>query len=605
MCQGFNRLTYFLPGFRWWMPSLAAGAALVGLFAYCVSSPAAVDTLDELSHSRRLITTVLHLPFFMILLFLAAGFVERLGFYWRGREPDLAGQLPAIYPTVCVQLPMFNEHAVAQRVIEAACAMNWPIDRLTVQVLDDSTDEDTQALVDDVCARVRAATGVNCYVRRRVDRQGYKAGALDAGRRETDAEFLAIFDSDFLPPRDYLLRTVPHFYQANGEPEPELALVQAQWGHLNHDESFLTLAQSLWVDDHHTLQMSWRSAVWRFVNFTGTAGIWRASAIESVGGWSSASLVEDCELSFRHLFASYRTKFVKEIVAPAELPATYTAYKAQQKRWTQGWVQLQKLHLATLLFRFRCSWPRRIHLVYHMCNSWQWPLWTIWIMTLPVLIYTGHWFGSVHGVVGPLLYLLPPSLWAVLAATVASLETKHSYASGMTPAVVLRRIGRIVPYLVINTGMLPHQFSSFAEGLFGPLHSEFERTPKAASVTTSSHRKPPGEQAGAAVGLAQADTSNGPSPTARKPYSVKIRWPYVLAEAFLVAYQLAWMVLFASSGLVLCAIGAGYIAACVAYLGFFYGDHEGKVCFIIDGSRMKLRRQRMLSELPAASRSVS
>ena len=136
--------------------------------------------------------------------------------------------------------------------------------------------------------------------------------------------------------------------------------MQAQWGHLNHDESALTRAQSLWVDDHHTLQMSWRSAMWQFVNFTGTAGVWRASAIEAAGGWRAASLVEDCELSFRHLFAGYRTKFVKEIVAPAELPATYTAYKAQQKRWTQGWVQLQRLHLRTLLFRFRCSPLRRL-----------------------------------------------------------------------------------------------------------------------------------------------------------------------------------------------------------------------------------------------------
>ena len=167
---------------------------------------------------------------------------------------------------------------------------------------------------------MRESTGVDCRVLRRADRQGYKAGALEAGRRQTDAEFLVIFDADFLPPADYLERAIPHFYRADGEPDAGLALVQTQWGHLNADESPLTRAQSLWVDDHHTLQMSWRSAVWQFVNFTGTAGVWRASAIEAAGGWRAASLVEDCELSFRHLFAGYRTKFVKEIVAPAELP---------------------------------------------------------------------------------------------------------------------------------------------------------------------------------------------------------------------------------------------------------------------------------------------
>jgi cellulose synthase/poly-beta-1,6-N-acetylglucosamine synthase-like glycosyltransferase len=386
------------------MPGFSAFAVWVGLLICAATSEAGAGWFEVRSVGWWVFTSVLHLPFFVILIFLVGGLVERLGFYWRGREPEPAGRLPSEYPTVCVQLPMFNEHAVARRLIEAASEMTWPADRFSVQVLDDSTDEDTRALVDDICARVRASTGVNCYVLRRVDRRGYKAGALEEGRKETDAEFLAIFDSDFVPPKDFLLRTIPHFYGADREPDGGLALVQAQWGHLNHDESPLTRAQSLWVDDHHTLQMSWRSAKWRFVNFTGTAGVWRASAVEAVGGWRAASLVEDCELSFRHLFAGFRTKFVKEIVAPAELPATYTAYKAQQKRWTQGWVQLQKLHLAMLLFRFPCSWLRRIHLVYHMCISWQWRAWAIWIATLPFLIYTNHWFGAFGIAVGACLY---------------------------------------------------------------------------------------------------------------------------------------------------------------------------------------------------------
>ena len=418
------------------------------------------------------VTIALHLPFLVIVLFLVGGLVERFGFFWRGRAPEPPGRLPAEYPTVCVQLPMFNEHAVAQRLIEAASRMTWPADRFSVQVLDDSTDEDTRALVEAVCARVRASTGVDCSVRHRADRRGYKAGALEEGRRVTDAEFLVIFDADFLPPEDFLLRTIPHFYLPTATPDRGLALVQAQWGHLNHDESPLTLAQSLWVDDHHTLQMSWRSAAWRFVNFTGTAGVWRASAIESVGGWRAASLVEDCELSFRHLFAGYRTKFVKEIVVPAELPATYTAYKAQQQRWTQGWVQLQRMHLATLLFRFRCSWLRRLHLVYHMCISWQWPVWALWITTLPFLIHTGHWFGASGLGVGLALYVLPTVLWAVTATVLASLETKHTYDDQLTHATFRTRIARIVPYLVINTGMLPHQLSVLRRG---PLRSAAQR----------------------------------------------------------------------------------------------------------------------------------
>jgi cellulose synthase/poly-beta-1,6-N-acetylglucosamine synthase-like glycosyltransferase len=548
----------------WWLPSLALFAISAGLLAYSATS----DTggwFEVGTAGWWALTSALHLPHLVSLFFLVGGLLERAGFYWRGRAPESPGRLPAEHPTVCVQLPMFNEHAVAQRIIEATSRMDWPADRFSVQVLDDSTDEHTRALVEDVCARVRASTGVDCRVRHRIDRKGYKAGALEEGRRHTDAEFLVIFDADFVPPRDYLVRTIPHFYLPDGAPDAGLALVQTQWGHLNHDESRLTRAQSLWVDDHHTLQMSWRSAMWRFVNFTGTAGVWRASAIEAAGGWRAASLVEDCELSFRHLFAGYRTKFVKEIVVPAELPATYTAYKAQQRRWTQGWVQLQRLHLGTLLFRYRCSWIRRLHLVYHMCISWQWPAWGLWITTLPFMIYTGHWFGSLGLAVGLALYVLPTALWALATAVVASLETKHTYRAGITAASFRERFGRIFPYLVITTGMLPHQLSSFAEGLFGPMHSEFERTPKA--------------------GTAAAPV---PARTRKRLHAVKVHWPYVLAEAFFVLYQLGWAVVFAVNGFVLCTIGAVYVALCVVYLCFFYGDHAGKVCFAFDRRRLRI-----------------
>jgi cellulose synthase/poly-beta-1,6-N-acetylglucosamine synthase-like glycosyltransferase len=398
-------------------------------------------------------------------------------------------------------------------------------------------------------------------VLRRSDRRGYKAGALEAGRRETDAEFLVIFDADFVPPADYLQRALPHFYHPDGEPDAGLALVQTQWGHLNPDESALTRAQSLWVDDHHTLQMSWRSAVWQFVNFTGTAGVWRASAIDAAGGWRAASLVEDCELSFRHLFAGYRTKFVKEIVAPAELPATFTAYKAQQKRWTQGWVQLQRLHLRTLLSRFPSSPLRRLAFAYHMCISWQWPVWALWVSMLPLLIFTDLWFGALGAGPGVALYLVPTVLWLLVATIVASLETKHTYPERLSAATFGRRFARILPYVVINTGMLPHQFSAFTEGLFGRLNSEFERTPKAASVTGS------------------------PRPRAKRRYAVKIHWPYVSAEAFFVAYQLAWTALFLAEGLLLPALGATYLSACVASLAYFYGDHAGRVLFVINRAK--------------------
>ena len=180
--------------------------------------------------------------------------------------------------------------------------MTWPADRFSVQVLDDSTDADTRALVADVCAAVRASTGVDCWVRHRADRRGYKAGALEDGRRATNANSSS-FRLRLLPPKDFrctasrtsILRTASCHRRA---------LVQTQWGHRHHDESPLTLAESLWVDDHDTLQMSWRSAKWKFVDFTGTAGVWRASAIESVGGWRERASSRTAKFSFRHLARS-------------------------------------------------------------------------------------------------------------------------------------------------------------------------------------------------------------------------------------------------------------------------------------------------------------
>jgi cellulose synthase/poly-beta-1,6-N-acetylglucosamine synthase-like glycosyltransferase len=561
----------WLPSYRWWMPVIIAMTIFAGFSLYATRSIAGEAWFEVGSPGWLALTTVLHVPFFGILFFLIIGIGERLGFYWKGRASEQPGRLPAVYPTVCVQLPMFNEHAVARRVIEAAANMRWPADRFTIQVLDDSTDQDTRRLVEQVSAEARAR-GRDCRVLHRADRRGYKAGALEVGRQRTEAEFLVIFDADFVPPADFLLRAIPHFYQPDGQPDTGLALVQAQWGHLNHDESELTLAQSLWVDDHHTLQMAWRSAALKFVNFTGTAGVWRASAIEAAGGWRAASLVEDGELSFRVLFAGYRTKFVKEIVVPAELPATYTAYKAQQKRWTQGWVQVQRLHLRTLLFGYPASALRRLQLFYLMCISWQWPLWAIWMLVLPFAILTDFWLGALSPAWGVAAYLLPSAVWMTLSAAITALETKYTYTEPLSMKSFIDRFGRAFLLAVLGTGMLAHQFNAFVEGLFGPLHGEFERTPKAASVTRR------------AMPLALPVT--GRASASKKIDQVKVPWPYVLCELFFVTYQLTWATIFAVAGLFWNALAATFVAGCVIYLVFFYGDHAGKVCFIIDRDKL-------------------
>lgn len=526
----------------------------IGLIALCwtvLFYLTATNNTDpqSLSPLWLLAAAMLHVPYLLILVLLAFGSIERIGYFWRGRSSNAPGSMPAVPPTVCVQLPMFNEHAVARRIIEAAAALDWPTHRLSVQVLDDSTDPATRDMVRAICAEVEARTGVFCQWLHRADRAGYKAGALEAGRRVTDAEFIVIFDADFVPPPHYLCRMVPHFFNGAGVPLRDLAVVQAQWGHLNDDESLLTGAQALWVDDHHSLQMAWRSAALGFVNFTGTAGIWRAQAIEDAGGWRSASLVEDCELSFRALFAGYRTKFVKDVVVPAELPQTFAAYRSQQKRWTQGWAQLQRLHLAALL-RFPMPLRRKAFLTYMMCISWQWPLWAAWIALFPFLIANGLSLSALGVEVALAVYLLPPLAFAVFAAWVATVETKVSYAAavGMPRQGAVRRFARVLPYLVINAGMLPHHLCAFVEGLLGPMHAEFERTPKTASVTAA----PP-----------VAERPDGNPTVISLKRRVK-RPAYAAVEvAFLVA-QLAWIALFLHAGLLFSALGGMWLAGCIA-----------------------------------------
>ena len=396
------------------------------------------------------LAAVANATYAILVVFVLLGLVERLGYLvlrchrsaWQEEEEDglLVGRLPHDVPTLCTQLPMYNEAAVAVRSIDAACALDWPRDRYEVQVLDDSSDAALRAVIDATAAEWRAR-GVSCHVLRRPNRRGYKAGALEMGRRQTAAEYLALLDADFVPPVDFLRRVVPRFYTRQREARPELALVQAQWAHLNMNDSLLTLAQSLWIDDHHVSQMGWRSQVWGFVNFTGTAGVWRASAIETAGGWRAASLVEDCELSFRVLFCGYRTQFAR-VDVPAELPTSVTAYKAQQKRWTLGWAQLIRLHLGTLLLRHNCSCAKRLHLLYHMLLSIQWPLWLLWQVSaghadpprsLPPAHPPSHPFA--HPSYHPLSHLpaLPPTLLSPPSPALVRLPCTPPQASIASP----------------------------------------------------------------------------------------------------------------------------------------------------------------------------
>src|SRR5687768_1975894 len=236
-----------------------------------------------------------------------------------------------VLPRVTIQLPIFNEMYVADRLIGAVCEMDYPTDLLEIQVLDDSTDE-TQGIAE-LAVRRHAARGVDIRYLHRVDRRGYKAGALEAGLREATGEFIAIFDADFIPSKDFLQRTLPHFADAG------IGMVQARWGHINQDYSLLTKIQSILLDAHFVLEHGGRNRAGCFFNFNGTAGLWRREAIDNAGGWQHDTLTEDLDLSYRAQLKGWRFIFLPNVVSPAEVPVEMNSFKPQQHRWAKGSIQ--------------------------------------------------------------------------------------------------------------------------------------------------------------------------------------------------------------------------------------------------------------------------
>jgi cellulose synthase/poly-beta-1,6-N-acetylglucosamine synthase-like glycosyltransferase len=234
-------------------------------------------------------------------------------------------------PRVTVQLPMYNEQYVAARIIERACALDYPRDRLQIQVLDDSTDE-TQQIAQQTVARMRAA-GHDVVYLHRTNRVGYKAGALEEGTRQASGEFIAIFDADFLPPPSILRDTIDYFT------DERVGMVQARWDHINRGQSILTEAQAIFLDGHFVVEHTARNRTGRFMSFNGTAGVWRKAAIADAGGWQHDTLTEDLDLSYRAQLHRWKFVFLPHITAPAELPPEMNAFKAQQHRWTKGGAQ--------------------------------------------------------------------------------------------------------------------------------------------------------------------------------------------------------------------------------------------------------------------------
>ncbi len=324
------------------------------------------------------------------------------------RRPAPPPAEPAEWPAVTVQLPLHNEIYVVERVVEAACRLDYPRERLEVQVLDDSTDE-TSALAEAAAARWRDR-GVRVRVVHRSHRSGYKAGALEAGLRQASGELLAVFDADFVAPPDFLRRVVPHFG------DPRVGMVQARWGHLNRDFSLLTVAQSVFLDGHFLVEHGARSGSGLFFNFNGTAGVWRRRCVEEAGGWHHDTLTEDLDLSYRAQLRGWRFVYLPEVVALAELPTDMNAFKSQQRRWAKGSVQTARKILPRL-WRSPLPWRVKLEAGCHLTSNVVYlllllsALLMLPVMTFPPaadarMVLTGYLVLFAAGTVAVCLFLL-------------------------------------------------------------------------------------------------------------------------------------------------------------------------------------------------------
>ena len=362
-------------------------------------------------------------------------------------------------PKLSVQIPLYNEMYVAQRVIEAVAALDWPTDRLDIQVLDDSTDE-TSTIVANEVAKCRAR-GVDIVHLRRGDRTGYKAGALAFGLASAKGEFVVVFDADFVPAPDFARALMDHFT------DPSVGMVQARWGHLNRESSLLTRAQSILLDGHFVIEHAARNRSGRFFNFNGTAGIWRRSCIDDAGGWQHDTLTEDLDLSYRAQLRGWRFVFLTDAVAPAELPIEMGAFKSQQHRWAQGSAQTAVKLLPRIL---RSSLPARVKVesVFHLTANAGYVL----MVALSLLIGPAVWYRRGSGAQELALVDLPLiALSLVSIAAFYLVSQREAYGSWLNAV-------RYLPVLMaVGVGISINNARAVISGLSGR-ETEFRRTPK-------------------------------------------------------------------------------------------------------------------------------
>ncbi len=395
----------------------------------------------------------------VILFLYGANCYVMLALHARGRRRQPKAIPPQHWPSVTVQLPVYNERLVVEDLLRAVGELDYPRDLLEVQVLDDSTDE-TTAIVEREVDRLRAE-GLIVSLLHRQHRAGYKAGALAEGLKQASGEFLAIFDADFLPPPDFLRRTLAPFS------DPRVGAVQARWGHRNEEENLLTRLQAIGVDAHFTIEQGARAWNGLFMNFNGTAGVWRRAAIEDAGGWSARTLTEDLDLSYRAQLRGWRIVFLEDLVVPGELPAEVGALRTQQFRWAKGSIQTAVLILPAVL-RSRATFGAKAEALLHLTHYAVHPM----IIACSVLAVPAlHWAA----------WTLPPPAWNALVALVlaSSFAPSALYATSqrLLHADWRQRLWRLPLLFGLGVSLAVNNSRAVVGALFGRT-GEFVRTPK-------------------------------------------------------------------------------------------------------------------------------
>jgi len=383
--------------------------------------------------------------------------------YYRHRKkvPKPAGHFDEL-PLVTIQLPMFNERLVARRIIERTCEVDYPRDRLQIQVLDDSTD-DTVDIARQAVAEARAK-GFNIEYIHRMNREGYKAGALANGLRTATGEFVTIFDADFVPEPSMLMRSIHYFT------DPRVCVVQTRWDHINREDSMLTRSQAIFLDGHFAIEHVARNRSERFMSFNGTAGTWRVSAIDDAGGWHHDTLTEDLDLSYRAQLKGWKFIFLPDLTAPAELPPVMTAFKAQQFRWTKGGAQ-NALKLLPRVWLSKAPLKVKIEAFFHLTGFTL----HLYMSLLVLLMFPAMYIQCVPLETG--------SLWrGLFDMTVFSLATMSAAVFYTASQVELTKDWRIVlkymPFMMaLGVGLCVSNTKAVIEALIGK-KSGFVRTPK-------------------------------------------------------------------------------------------------------------------------------